>query len=73
MSRTIIGVMGPGTASGEELAAAEALGRGIAQAGWWLLCSRRAVGVMEAASWWGRRATAWGLYQKADFAEWWGV
>lgn len=50
MSATIVGVMGPGAASPEELTAADALGRGIAQAGWLLLCGGRGAGVMEAVS-----------------------
>lgn len=51
MSRTIVGVMGPGEgASREVLDAAYALGRLIAQAGWVLLTGGRDAGVMDAAS-----------------------
>lgn len=51
MSRTIVGVMGPGRgASGEVKEAARVLGRLIAEQGWILLTGGRDAGVMAAAS-----------------------
>lgn len=50
MAKTIIGVMGVGNATPEQLKDAEQLGAAIAQAGWVLLTGGRAAGVMEAAS-----------------------
>ncbi len=50
MSRTVVGVMGPGRdASKEAVAAAFELGRLIALEGWALLTGGRAAGVMDAA------------------------
>lgn len=46
---TIIGVMGPGDCSPQQAETAARLGRGIAQAGFALLCGGRG-GVMEAAA-----------------------
>jgi len=46
----LIGVMGPGGASAEDVAAARELGRLVALRGWALLTGGRAEGVMEAAS-----------------------
>lgn len=51
MTKTIIGVMGPGDgATPEDLQTAEKLGRLIATEGWTLLTGGRASGVMDAAS-----------------------
>jgi uncharacterized protein (TIGR00725 family) len=51
MTKTIIGVMGPGErATPQERQTAYALGQAIAQAGWVVLTGGRPVGVMEAAS-----------------------
>ncbi|HVF55144.1 MAG TPA: TIGR00725 family protein [Pyrinomonadaceae bacterium] len=51
MSRTIVGVMGPGgDASEEDLRAAFELGQLVAREGWVLLTGGRAAGVMDAAS-----------------------
>ena len=48
--RTVIGVMGGGSADATATALAEELGRRIAEAGWTLLTGGRPAGVMEAAS-----------------------
>ena len=48
--RTVVGVMGGGTASAEVARMAEELGRLVAEAGWVLLTGGRPAGVMEAAS-----------------------
>ena len=51
MSKTIVGVLGPGEgATDEAVRAAFELGQLIAAAGWMLLCGGRSAGVMEAAS-----------------------
>ncbi len=50
MKRTVIGVMGPGTADDATTNAAYELGRLIAQKSWVLLTGGRRAGVMEAAS-----------------------
>lgn len=51
LSRTLVGVLGPGGGAREaELAAAYELGGLIAQAGWVLVTGGRAAGVMEAAA-----------------------
>jgi uncharacterized protein (TIGR00725 family) len=51
MTKTIIGVMGPGhRATPQERQTAYALGQAIAQAGWVVLTGGRPVGVMDAAS-----------------------
>lgn len=54
--RTVMGVMGGGTASAEVARMAEELGRLVAGAGWVLLTGGRPAGVMEAASRGARRA-----------------
>lgn len=51
MTKTIIGIMGPGeTAREEDLVRARDLGRRIAEKGWVLLTGGRAVGVMDEAN-----------------------
>lgn len=50
MSKILVGVMGPGRAGAEVLAAARELGRLVALEGWALVTGGRAAGVMEAAS-----------------------
>lgn len=50
MTRTVIGIMGPGaTATPLQLEIAYALGQAIASTGWVVLTGGRAAGVMEAA------------------------
>ncbi len=49
-ARTIIGVMGGGTASAEDAETARQLGRLIAERGWILLNGGRACGIMEASA-----------------------
>lgn len=48
--KTMIGVMGGGTASGKDLADARRLGRLIAEAGWVLLNGGRNAGIMDASA-----------------------
>jgi uncharacterized protein (TIGR00725 family) len=51
MTRTVIGVMGPGASASEaDVSAAYELGRLVAREGWVLLTGGRAAGVMDAAS-----------------------
>lgn len=51
MSKTVIGIMGPGNnASAKELQLANQLGKLIANEGWVLLTGGRNVGIMDAAS-----------------------
>lgn len=50
MSRTIIGIMGPGKATKQECEHARSLGQLVAQEGWVLLTGGRDKGIMDAAS-----------------------
>jgi uncharacterized protein (TIGR00725 family) len=71
MSKTIVGVMGPGKdAGGEALDAAFELGRLIAQEGWVLLTGGRDAGVMDAAMRGAKEAggTTVGILPGADAA-----